>query len=191
MFSKYIFHCHCLRLCLEPRAARGAKYETVDLEIFFTAGDQKALMSLFELASIWTQWQSPPLVKMHIYETKRQGGSNKFKKINNTKILESLFAASFMILKDKVTDTQLQVCTCMAMSKIMLRLVSPCEEKERVRESWSRRVLRIPGENTFTWCDSGKDGHYYTQGKFNLPNRMIFWEFFKTAYSLPKKYPIC
>ena len=46
---------------------------------------------------------------MHIYETKRQGGSNKFKKINNTKILESLFAASFMILKDKVTDTQLQV----------------------------------------------------------------------------------
>ena len=57
------------------------------------------------------------------------------KKINNTKILESLFAASFMILKDKVTDTQLQVCTCMAMSKIMLRLVSPCEEKEPVRES--------------------------------------------------------
>ena len=76
------------------------------MEIFFTAGDQKALMSLFELASIWTQWQSPPLVKMHIYETKRQGGNNKF---NNTKILESQLAASFMILIDKVADSQLQV----------------------------------------------------------------------------------
>ena len=43
---------------------------------------------------------------MHIYETKRQGGNNKF---NNTKILESQLAASFMILIDKVADSQLQV----------------------------------------------------------------------------------